>query len=180
MEINYMYGGPNSYESRRKQKLTTREVMAVSPTTPEYLKWSEIPITFDHNDHPDIVPKSGRYPLIVRSIVKDFKLNRVHVDGGSSPNILLLQTFKHMGLSRSTLHPRWSPFHDIVSSAAATPIGQITLPVTFGTQENFCTKHLQFEAADFERQRVPRVANTHQVHGDSPLCLHGSNDARTT
>jgi hypothetical protein len=37
-EVNYIYGGPNSYESRRKQKLTTQEVMAVSPATSEYLK----------------------------------------------------------------------------------------------------------------------------------------------
>jgi hypothetical protein len=32
-EVNYIYGGPNSYESRRKQKLTAWEVMAVSPAT---------------------------------------------------------------------------------------------------------------------------------------------------
>jgi hypothetical protein len=32
--VNYIYGGPNSYESRRKQKLIAREVMAISPTTP--------------------------------------------------------------------------------------------------------------------------------------------------
>jgi hypothetical protein len=41
-EINYIYGGPDSYESRRKQKLTTQEVMAVSPANPEYLKWSKV------------------------------------------------------------------------------------------------------------------------------------------
>jgi hypothetical protein len=46
-KVNYIYGGPDSYESRRKQKLTTREVMAVSPTTLEYLKWFEVPINFD-------------------------------------------------------------------------------------------------------------------------------------
>jgi hypothetical protein len=28
-EVNYTYGGPDSYESRRKQKLTGLEVMAV-------------------------------------------------------------------------------------------------------------------------------------------------------
>jgi hypothetical protein len=37
-EVNYIYGGPNSCESRRKQKLIAREVMVVSPTTPEYVK----------------------------------------------------------------------------------------------------------------------------------------------
>jgi hypothetical protein len=42
---------------------------------PEYLKWSEVPITFDHSDHPDFVPKSGRYSIIVSPIVKDVKLN---------------------------------------------------------------------------------------------------------
>jgi hypothetical protein len=74
-EVNYIYGGPDSYESRRKQKLTAQEVMAVSPATPEYLKWSKVPITFDHREHPDFVPKPGRYPLIVCPIVKDVKLN---------------------------------------------------------------------------------------------------------
>jgi hypothetical protein len=29
-ETNYIYGGPNSYESRRKHNLTTQEFMAVS------------------------------------------------------------------------------------------------------------------------------------------------------
>jgi hypothetical protein len=42
-EVNYIYGGPDSYESRRKQKLTAWVAMAVSPTTLEYLKWYEVP-----------------------------------------------------------------------------------------------------------------------------------------
>jgi allophanate hydrolase subunit 1 len=33
-EINYIYGGPDSYESRRKQKLTAREVMQSHPPPP--------------------------------------------------------------------------------------------------------------------------------------------------
>jgi hypothetical protein len=74
-EVNYIYGGPDSYESGRKQKLTAREVMAVSPATPEYLKWFEVSITFDHSGHQDFVPKSGRYPLIASPNVKDVKLN---------------------------------------------------------------------------------------------------------
>jgi hypothetical protein len=62
--------------------------MTVSPATPKYLKWSEVPMTFDRSDHLDFVPKSGRYPLIVYPIVKGVKLNRVFVDGDSSLNIL--------------------------------------------------------------------------------------------
>jgi hypothetical protein len=43
-----------------------------------------------------------------------------------------------------------SPFHRIVPGAIATPVRQIMLPVTFETQENFCTEYMQFEVADFE------------------------------
>jgi hypothetical protein len=69
-EVNYIYGGPNSYESRQKQKLTLWEVMVVSSGTPEYLKWFEIPITFDRSIHSDFVPKTGWYPLIVSPIAE--------------------------------------------------------------------------------------------------------------
>jgi hypothetical protein len=53
-----------------------------------------------------------------------------------------------MGLPRSSLRPSWAPFHDIVPNAVATPINQITLPVTFWTRENFCNEHLQHEVSD--------------------------------
>jgi hypothetical protein len=36
-----------------------------------------------------------------------------------------------------------------------TPIGHITLPMTFRTQENFRTKYMQFEVADF---KMPYIA----------------------
>jgi hypothetical protein len=96
------------------------------------------------------VIKLGWYPLIVSPIVKDVKLNRVLVDGGSSLNILFLKTFNQMGLSRSSLCPNRAPFHGIVPGAVATYIGQISLPVTFGTPENFRMKTIQFEVTDFE------------------------------
>jgi hypothetical protein len=150
-EVNYIYGGPGSYESRWKQKLTAWEVMSASPTTPEYLKWSEVPITFERSDHTDFLPKLRWYPLIVSPIVKDVKLNRVLVDGGSSLNILFLKTFDQMRLSRSALPPSRALFHSIVPGAASTPISQITLLLTFETWEIFCTENLQFEVTDFKR-----------------------------
>jgi hypothetical protein len=58
-EVNYEFGGPDSYEPKRKKKLTAREVLAVGPATPEYLRWSKVPITFNCGDHPDFIPKLG-------------------------------------------------------------------------------------------------------------------------
>jgi hypothetical protein len=109
-----------------------------------------VPITFDHGDHLNFRPKPGWYPQVVCPIVTDVKLNRVLVDGGSSLNLLFLKTFDQMGLFRSVLHTSQAPFHGIVLGAAAMPIGQIPLPVTFGTQENFWTENIQTKVADFE------------------------------
>jgi hypothetical protein len=64
-----------THMSPRKQKLIAWEVIAVSPATLEYFKWCEVPITFDRSDHPEFVPKLGRFPLIVSPIIKDVKLN---------------------------------------------------------------------------------------------------------
>jgi hypothetical protein len=137
-EVKHIYGGPDCYESKTKQKLSLGSHGGLARHPPE------VPITFDHNDHPNFFPKPGQYPLIVRPIVKDVNLNRVLIDGGSSLNILFLKTFDQMGSSRSALRPSWAPFHGIV----ATLICQITLPMTFETQENFCTEHLQLKVAD--------------------------------
>jgi hypothetical protein len=74
-EVNYIFDSPDSYESKRKQKLTAWEVMAVGLVAPGYMKWLEVSITFDRSDHSDFIPKPGRYPLIVNLIVKGIKLN---------------------------------------------------------------------------------------------------------
>jgi hypothetical protein len=60
-----------------------------------------------------------------------------------------------MGLSRSLPRTSWAPFQGIVPGAAATPISQITLPVTFGTRENFCTESIQFDVADLDTAYNP-------------------------
>jgi hypothetical protein len=79
--------------------------------------------------------------------VQGVKLNRVFVDGGSSLNILFLKAFDQMGLPRSALQLCRDPFHGVIPGMSASPIGQITLLVTFRTQENF---YMQFEVANFE------------------------------
>ena len=124
--------------------------MMAAPATPEYLPWSEVPISFDRRDHSDFIPKPGRYPLLVSPTIRDVKLNRVLIDGESSLNILFLKTFDQMGLPRSELRPCTVAFHGVIPGASSTPIGQITLPVTFSTLENFRTEYMQFEVADFQ------------------------------
>jgi hypothetical protein len=49
--------------------------MAINPASPEYLRWSEVPITFGHGNDPDLILKLRGYPLVVCPIIKDVKLN---------------------------------------------------------------------------------------------------------
>jgi hypothetical protein len=55
-----------------------------------------------------------------------------------------------MGLSKSLLCPSQASFHCIIHGTTVTLVGQITLPVTIRTRENFCTENIQFQATDFE------------------------------
>jgi hypothetical protein len=42
------------------------------------------------------------------------------------------------------------PFFGVVPDKATYPMGRVSLPVTFGTEENFRTEYLCFEVADFK------------------------------
>ncbi|XP_039797564.1 uncharacterized protein LOC120662494 [Panicum virgatum] len=79
------------------------------------------------------------------------KLTRVHINSGSGLNLIFASTIMKMGLNyMNLLTPSKAPFYGIVPGNFSTPIGSVTLPVTFGTEQNFRTKHIKFEVADFE------------------------------
>src|SRR5438128_2217484 len=149
-QLNMIYGGSDAYESKRKQKLTAREINAITLATPKYLKWSKAPITFGRTDHPDHIPHPGCYPLVLDPIVRTVKLNRVLIDGGSEHNILFAKTLDDMKIPPSELKWSRAPFHGVIPGTSVTPLGTIKLPLTFGSRENFRTEEISFEVADFE------------------------------
>ena len=85
--------------SVQQEKAALRELNATVPAVPQYLNWSEVPITWDRSDHPDYIPEPGKCALVVAPIIDDYKLSKVLMDGGSSINILCLDTLKRMHLS---------------------------------------------------------------------------------
>src|SRR6185437_6556370 len=50
----------------------------------------------------------------------------------------------------SLLTPSKAPFYGIIPGNSSTPIGSVTLLVTFGIEQNFRTEYIKFEVADFE------------------------------
>ncbi|XP_022680039.1 uncharacterized protein LOC101785440 [Setaria italica] len=149
--VNMIYGGPEQFESKRKQKVTQRQIVyATEPGTPEYLRWSEVPITFSRADHPGMVAKPGRYPLVINPRIRNVHLGKVLVDSGSGLNILFAYTLKEIGLCAMNLNPTHTPFFGIALGDPMVPLGQITLPITFGTIENYHIEYLRFIVADFD------------------------------
>ena len=52
--------------------------------TPVYLDWSDKPITFDQDDHPDYIPNPGRYPLVVDPVIGNTRLSKVLMEAAAS------------------------------------------------------------------------------------------------
>lgn len=71
------------------------------------------------------------------------------MDGGSRLNILYASTLDALGINYSEIRSECSPFYGVVSGNEANPLGEITLTVTFGDQNNFQTENLCFEVVDF-------------------------------
>jgi hypothetical protein len=144
-----IYGGQVANASARHRKKERQEVCSVKVVAPAYLDWSNKPITFDRDDHPNFVPSRGRYPLVVDPIIGNVRLSKVLMDGGSSLNIIYAETLELLGVDRSEVRAGAAPFHRIAPRKRILPLGRIDLPVCFGTPSNFQKETLTFEVVGF-------------------------------
>jgi hypothetical protein len=71
------------------------------------------------------------------------------MDGGSSLNIIYVETLGLSGVDLSTIRAGAAPFHGIVPGTRVLPLGQLDLPVCFGTPSNFRKETLTFEVVGF-------------------------------
>jgi hypothetical protein len=71
------------------------------------------------------------------------------MDGGSSLNILYAHTLRLLGIGLDQLRPSTTPFHGVTPGKRVQPLGQIDLPVWFGTPDNFRKETLTFEMVGF-------------------------------
>jgi hypothetical protein len=135
--------------SARHHKQERWEVCSVKVAAPVYLDWSDKPITFDQGDHPDCVPSPGKYPLIVDLVISNARLTKVLMDGDNSLNIIYAETLGLLEIDLSTTRVGAVPFHGIIPGKRVLPLGQLDLPVSFGTPSNFRRETLTFEVVGF-------------------------------
>jgi hypothetical protein len=144
-----IYGGQVANASARHHKQERREVCSVKVAAPVYLDWSDKPITFDQDDHPDRVSSPGKYPLVVDPVIGNIRLTKVLMDGGSSLNIIYAETLGLLQIDLSSIRAGATPFHRIIPEKHVQPLGQLDLPVCFGTPSNFRKETLTFEVVEF-------------------------------
>jgi hypothetical protein len=72
--------------------------MSVEPAASRPLRWSEVPISFSHNDQWISFSELGKFPLVLDLVVAEVRLTKVLIDGGSGLNLIFACTLRKMGL----------------------------------------------------------------------------------
>jgi hypothetical protein len=80
-EVNIIFGGHGSQESKRQQKLNDRQILVATVGPPAPYRWSEHPITFTRADQWLNFDHPGNYPLLVDSVIRESRVKKVLVDG---------------------------------------------------------------------------------------------------
>ena len=87
------------------------------------------------------MPNPGSYALVLDPTFASQRLtcwfSRVLVDGGSSINILYLDTLLKLGLKEKDVLPTSTVFHDIVPGQSCSLIDKIQLDVLFDDKAHF-------------------------------------------
>jgi hypothetical protein len=109
------------------------------------MKWSTCKIGFDKEDHSASTRGVGMIPLLCTPTINNVTVNRTLIDGGAGLNIISVKIFEKMQVPYHRLMPI-RPFFG-VTKGSTTPIGQVSLPVTFGTHDNYRTESLDFDVA---------------------------------
>jgi hypothetical protein len=147
--IFLIFEGPTVVMSNSQRKWEWHEVLASEKAPPSFLDWSENAITFSREDHPNRIPNLGQYLLVVDPVIGNTRFSKVLMDGCSSLNILYTHTLRLLGIGLDQLWPSTTPFHGVAPSKHVQPLGQIDLPVWFGTPDNFRKETLTFEVVGF-------------------------------
>ena len=86
-------------QSRRQQH---HEVNVVASKAPEFMHWSERPISWSREDHPAVMPSLGASVMVLDSTFsterRACRFSRILIDGGSSINILYRDTMEKLGI----------------------------------------------------------------------------------
>jgi hypothetical protein len=118
---------------------------------------------------PKSMADARQLPLLVSPTISNVKLYHILIDGGATLNLISLAAFKKLQIPMGKLQSS-RPFSG-VGPVSVMPRGCISLPVTFGTAENFCTESMIFDVQRHSGQTSPVP-----VYGGGSLRVPSSKD----
>jgi len=140
-KLHIMYGGSWELASLRDVKTLHREVLSmklgVLKAAP-HQRWRNTTISFGPSDCPENMAGPSVLLIITTLVIANMRLYHALIDGGAGLNIISYAAFKQLQIPESKLAP--SRLFSGVGPQPVFPLESITLPVTFGTEENFRTK----------------------------------------
>jgi hypothetical protein len=148
-KLYMMYGRSWELTSRRNMKSLRREVLSATSGVPKaapHQRWRSTTISFWASDCPENMTGAGILPLITAPVIANIKLHHVLIDSGARLNVISHAAFRQLQTPGTRLGP-FRPFSG-VGAQPVYPLGSITLPVTFGTEENFRMENVQFDVAE--------------------------------
>jgi hypothetical protein len=148
-KLYIMYGGSWQLASCREIKSLRREVLSATPGVPKaapHQWWHDTSISFGPSVCLENMAGVGILPLVTSPTIANVMLYHVLIDGGAGLNLISYVAFKQLQILESQLVPS-RPFSG-VGPMPVFPLGSITLPVTFGSEENFRTENVMFDVAE--------------------------------
>src|SRR5664279_4793926 len=140
-------GGAQAPISNRHFKQLTREINAALPGVGALkpLKWSQFAISFDSSDHPKSTRTVGTIPFVCTPTINNVAVTKMLIDGGAGLNVISVNFFDKLQVPYERLMPT-RPFSGVIEGTTM-PIGQVRIPITFGTRENYRTDLIDFDMA---------------------------------
>jgi hypothetical protein len=130
--------------------LNDRQILVAATGPPAPYRWSEHPITFTREDQWLNFDHPSKYPLHVDPVIRESRVKKVLVDGGSSINVTFPRTLLGLGVTLKELHESDTPLFGIVPTEGEYPLEHIYMPISIGTPDNYRTEFLRFEVASFD------------------------------
>jgi hypothetical protein len=93
----HMFLGP---PMAKAQRAAMRSLNATVPKICQYVRWSEVPVHWSRDDHPEHIP-DGYYAMVVCPVIQGYEFSKCLMDGGSSLNIMYMETLTKLGLTKT-------------------------------------------------------------------------------
>jgi hypothetical protein len=88
--------------------------------------------------------------MVVNPLIQGYEFSKCLMDGGSSLNIIYVETLMKLGLTKTPLCHSAVTFYGVVPGRQAKSLGSITLKVAFGDENNYCEEPITFEVVPFK------------------------------